>query len=372
MKRSALYIAILCLFLPTCGRKVAFVRTDGSRLDWGIRPERNGQSPENVTPPLKQQWVYRLNSSPGQALVATDSVIAFGSKDGKIHLVDMKTGKGRQILKDREKIENTCVLTDSLLIIARRIGPRSLRTVSLTDQAERWAVDAGPVEGEPLVLDHRIFAGTDEGFVRCFEIQTGHPVWKRKLSGRVRGSLASDGEAIYAVTEDRKLWALSALTGEKVWQSNLEGAPVSGAVVSGKIVSIGCANGWVGAFQTDQGEKFWEIQAEGGVFSPAASDGSTLYFGTSQGALYALDLANGKTIWRSSISGVFGTSPVLSGTTLYIGSLNKKILAFDMLSGAPIWDAEVRGYCRTTPVLWKGMLILGTEGRAVYGFIPDI
>ncbi|NQT26049.1 PQQ-binding-like beta-propeller repeat protein [candidate division KSB1 bacterium] len=371
MKRSKLYIAIFCLLLLACSRKVAFVHNSGSRLSWGIRPERNGQSSEILTPPLEQQWMYRLNSSPGQSLVAADSIIAFGSKDGKIHLVDMTSGKGRQILKDREKIETTCVLTDSLLIIVKRIGYNSLRAVSLLDQSNRWSVNAGSIEGEPLVLYDKIVVGSDESNVRCFEIQTGKSIWKRKLSGRVRGSLASDKEMIYAVTDDHRIWSLSALTGEKIWQKDLDGTPISGAVISGKTVFTGCTNGWIGAFQTPDGQMLWETQVEGGIFSTPATEGTALYFGTSQGKLYALNMQNGKTIWQSSISGVFGSSPLLSGTTLYIGALNKQILAFNCQSGEELWKAELRGRIRTTPVIWKGMLIIGTEGRSVYGFVPE-
>lgn len=370
MRPRLLYMIPVLLILSDCGPSVRFVVTGGGALNWGAGPSRRNLSDVHLTPPLETVWEYRLNASPGRSLSAADSIAAFGAADGKIHFVHIATGDGETVLKDRNKIESTCVLTDSFLIIVKRIGRNTLRAVHRVDLSERWTANAGPVEGEPLVLDFRVFTGADDGFVRCFEIRTGREVWQRKLSGRVRGSLCSDGRRIYVVTDDQAIHALSEETGASLWCGALQGPCAAGPVVSGGIVSAGCTNGWAGAFQSGDGRLLWQARLEGGVFSPPAVDSEAFYFGTSQGKLIKLRRETGGPMWLASISGVFGTPPVLSGNTLYIGSLNRKILAFDIRSGAPVWEAEIKGRCRTAPILWKGRLLVGTEGRIVYGFVP--
>lgn len=371
MKRFFPYMIVLTVLVLRCGSKISFVRYEGHRLSWGVQDGRTHCSDEQLLPPLKQLWEYRLNASPGRSLVALDSVIVFGSRDGKIHLIDVMTGRGSQTQKDREKIENTCVVTDSSLLVAKRIGRYSLRSLDLLDWSEKWAVQAGPVEGEPLVLDDRIYVGTDESLVRCYDLSTGRLLWKRTVPGRVRGSLATNGDLIFAATDDRWICAVSAASGHPVWRSEIGGHAVAGPAVYGQSVFIGCPNEWVGAFDAESGRAIWTARTTGGIFTTPAVNGHALYVGTSQGQLYAFDIHNATILWQTGIQGVFGSSPLISGSVLYIGSLNRKIMAFDCQTGESVWEAEVRGRVRTTPVIWKGVLVVGTGGRRVYGFVPE-
>jgi outer membrane protein assembly factor BamB len=90
-----------------------------------------------------------------------------------------------------------------------------LIALNLASGKPEWthAVKAGPWEN-PAILDHRVFAGSNDGSVYAFESQTGRVQWHHKLAAPITTSIAATASEIYAGTADRKIYRLAPSNGD--------------------------------------------------------------------------------------------------------------------------------------------------------------
>jgi outer membrane protein assembly factor BamB len=323
---------------------------------WGGDSQRRGESSEEISPPLKLVWTYKANSALGRAIVSADTFLFFGTKDGRITLIEMKTGKRVKTLKIQKKVGVSCVVEKNRLVVVQRWGEPSLRSIELLSGKTLWKQNLGPIEGEPLVLGHRISVGNEWGEVFTVDSKTGDVLWKRDLGDPVRGSIAQIGETLFVATEEGSIWSLSLVDGKIKWRQKLPGSLNASPVLTDERVFIGIREGTFYSLSQVDGSVVWEYEGNGGIYETAAVAGGLIYFGTTQGILYCLNVDDGRENWRFKTESVIGTSP---------------FYGLQRETGEEEWRFEARGRIRSSPIVWKGMLIFSSEDRFVYGFIEE-
>ncbi len=177
---------------------------------------RSGLTREALPKTLHLKWSYRLRHKPrpawpepgrelnrlafdyAPALVVSQGLVLFGSSaDHKLYALDAATG------------------------------------------AERWSFfTGGPVRFAPAVQDGRVFFGSDDGFVRCLELESGALVWSffagprrellfgnQQLMGRwpIRSGVGVSAGTVYFAagmwpSEGVYLYALRARDGAVLWR----------------------------------------------------------------------------------------------------------------------------------------------------------
>jgi outer membrane protein assembly factor BamB len=114
----------------------------------------------------------------------------------------------------------------------------SVIALDTTSGAEIWRVYAGgPVRFAPAIADGRVIFGSDDGWVRCVELETGGLIWQKRVvpsdrqllgNGRmisvwpVRGGpVVKDGRVYFAAgvwpLEGVFIYCLDAATGSSIW-----------------------------------------------------------------------------------------------------------------------------------------------------------
>jgi outer membrane protein assembly factor BamB len=133
--------------------------------------------------------------------------------------------------------------------------------------------------------------------VRCHRQADGEEVWKFKSAS---GGLESKGRGgfwaspvvvnnrVYIGSDDGIMYCLSSDKGEKVWQYKARSAIWGTApVVDGRVV-FGDKAGWMHMLSADTGESIWELKIGDNVNSTPAVLNGRIYIGAFNGKLYCL------------------------------------------------------------------------------------
>jgi len=374
MNTSKKYIGVflLVLFLISGCQKYLLkeVQFNAGRTAWcwGGSSSRRGKSSEEIGPPLKLIWTYKASSAVGKSIVAADSFLFFGMKAGGVTILNLHTGKPVKKIKTR-KVEVTCSLNGKRLVLARRWGKPSLRSINLFTGKTIWRKNSGSISGEPLVVEGRLVLGNEAGEIFCLDSGIGKIFWKKNIGGHLRGSLASSGNNIFAAAEEGTVWSLSLKDGRTNWKRKIQNGIFATPVLDSGKLFVGTTEGTFYALSMRDGSVVWKFKPEGKVYETAAVAEGFVYFGTTQGILYCLYTESGKEKWSFNTGSVVSTSPLISGRWLYFGTLDRMFYGILRENGEEKWSFKTKGRIRSSPLIWRGTLIIASEDRFVYGFI---
>ena len=344
--------------------------SSGHRVwNWGGDTMRRAWNPSRIRPPLALAWTHKAMAAPGLSLLGVESTLICATKGGYISMLDVESGKKIKILKIEKKVEVTCASDGDLLFVAMRWSQPSMQAYDLVSGRSVWKKHLGPIEGEILVCEDRLYFGTDTGMAYALDSRSGKVIWHRQMDGAARGSLAASQGVIYGVTEEGSIWALDADDGSTLWQHTYGAQFMTGPVLGDERLFIGSREGVFYAIQPENGDIIWRHLSEGCIYEAAATDGSDVFFGTTQGIMECLDGNDGASKWAFRTRSVIGTSPLITEEMILFGTLNKMIYGLNRNSGDEMWSVEVNGRVRTTPILWQGRILAASEEHHVYGFV---
>jgi outer membrane protein assembly factor BamB len=169
--------------------------------------------------------------------------------DGKLHLVDVKTGEGKEDVD---------------------IG--------------------GPADGMPAVLGDRVFFCTAGGAFHAMTIKPLAPVWQfqhGRQGEEIHAAAVTDNVVVLG-THDKRVVALDPATGDLEWEFSVRSRVESSPVIAGNLTFFATNRGRLHAVDLESGKETWQTDV-GGTFkaSPAVSNGRVV-IGNTDGALYCL------------------------------------------------------------------------------------
>jgi outer membrane protein assembly factor BamB len=173
--------------------------------------------------------------------------------------------------------------------------------------------------GGVSVLGERVFASTGFGDVFALNVADGAIVWKKHLSGPLRGAPTLENGHVYVMGQDNQIFALDQTSGDTQW--------------------------------TDSGT----LQVTGifGVAAPAAAQG-TVIAGYSSGEISAYRYENGRTLWgdalsRTSISTAVASltdidaDPVIDRGRVFAIGQGGRMASYELTSGQRLWEINIAG-----------------------------
>lgn len=186
---------------------------------------RVGHTDQPLKAPLVQRWVYEAPSQPQ---------LAWAGEDGK--MFESFEMRNRVHFDD---VLHVAIVGDRLYFgssVDGRVFCKNLLT-----GADEWTffTDA-PVRLAPMVVDDRVFVGSDDGHAYCFDAKSGAVIWKLRAGpaderilarGRMvsrwpvrTGVLVDDGIAYFGAGvfphETVFLYAVEAMTGKVLWKND--------------------------------------------------------------------------------------------------------------------------------------------------------
>ena len=194
----------------------------------------------------------------------------------------------------------------------------------------QWDFTTGDaVASSPAVVDGRVYVGSNDHRVYCFDANNGTLLWNYTTGYLVTSSPAVCNGKVYVGSQDGLFYCLDALSGAQVWNFTAAG---------GSIIS-----------------------------SPTVSD-NRVYFGSTDDddRMYCLDASTGLQIWNFTRGRSFNSSPAIYSGNVYCTSGDGNIFCLDALSGSLVWNRTIGAYVDSSPAAVNGKVYVGSDDGKLY------
>ena len=209
----------------------------------------------------KLKWSFKTGGWVFSSPVLWSGAVYFGSWDGNLYCLDLKTGHSKWTFK---------------------------------------AVDV--VRSSPVIWDDIVYVGSWDHHIYAVNAVTGMQIWTFKTGQEVWSSPAVSDGIVYIGSTDGILYAVDARQGRLKWRFKSQGLAFnwveSSPVVADGTVYFGTHGGDLYAVHSQTGEEMWRFTAGDSIdSSPTVSEGLIL-FGSNDSNLYAVDIKTRQERWR--------------------------------------------------------------------------
>jgi outer membrane protein assembly factor BamB len=322
-------------------------------------------------------WTYATGGACTSAVVA-DGLAVVGSGGGKVHAVDLASGKARWSVDLGAGIDATPLILDGAAIVGSTEG--RLVSLALADGAIRWEAKAGDkITGAATWFMHagtkRVLVGSYDSNLYCFNAADGAGVWKYETGSYINGTPAigtlEGRQVAVAGGCDAKLHVVDLADGSK-----LREIPVSAYIAASVAVADGRA--YVGHYGNEviaadlvSGAVTWTYKDRNfPYFSSPAVTAEVVVLGGRDRRIHCLDRGTGKARWVAAARGNVDGSPLIGGDRVLIGSDDGRLYLFDLADGKERWSYEVGDKLSGAPAIAGGRLLVGGDDGNLYAFTP--
>jgi outer membrane protein assembly factor BamB len=262
----------------------------------------------------------------------------------------------------------------------------AMHAVATADGKQRWKFEAGaPLFGDALANGDDLWFVSDDGVL--FELDRASGAERRRIAiggGDVKRELPKldggawdtaapcpviEGDVLYLPSAYGVVHAIDVRSGEVLWKNRVGGKVRASVAVGGGRVFVGSLGNVVYALDAKSGDDLWSFDTGSKVTTPPVIAGELVVAGTrDRSTLFALDARDGKPAWESWwwLSWV-ESAPVLVDGVLYIGSSDSsRVRALDPASGRARWISQVFGWTWGTPLVVGDKVYCATAGAANY------
>lgn len=234
------------------------------------------------------------------------------------------------------------------------------------DVREAWSVDVGGTAEllrlglGPATDGTFVYAGSHDGQVGAYEVQTGRRSWQARLDlplaagpGYGRGVLAFG-------TNDGDLVTLEAGSGEERWRRQIGGEVLAAPAISGDVIVVRTVDGRLRGFSVLDGRELWTVEHQvpaltlRGTTAPVIA-GDTVVAGFDNGRLGVYELGSGDVLWEAPMAAPSGRSELerlvdisaglaVVGGQIYAVGYNSRAIGVTLDTGQLMWEHEVSSY----------------------------
>lgn len=198
------------------------------------------------------------------------------------------------------------------------------------------------------IVGNRVYAPALEGFLYCFDLQTGEEIWKyrsiedpdpKKFAAGFKAAPLVTDSAVYVGDEEGVLHALDRATGKKLWHF-ASGAEIAGCVAQyGDKLLLASHDSFLYCLTLD-GKEVWNFQTNDRInCSPGIAETFTFVAGCDE-HLRIIDLQTGKETRDMPLESFLVASPAIVGDQLYVGTHTGLIVCVDWKKGEFVWKYE--------------------------------
>jgi hypothetical protein len=357
--------------------------------DWpmlGGSPDRAGLLTVSLPSALEPAWKFNAGGRVVGSAAIRDGKVFVGSDAGKIHAIDLATGKRLWEFATGAAVRCSPAVAGGLVYC----GSDSSEFVALeADTGKlRWRFAAGgPVRGSPVVAAGIVLFGANDHHLYALDRDTGKKLWSfRAQDYCVSVAPVVHGDVVYCAQWTEWVFALDIRTGKERWRSYVPVAVESLSYhgdrlwvrnlhylvelepATGKRLRLTDASwGWGGmAFHKNKifvsGIKS-EYGLDGAVVTDLEQEGKPIEkIPTLEGVLKLRT----KGIGGGAEFGAMGT-PLVAGDYLCIAAVSGTVHLTDV-DGKRRWTFQLDGTCHSTPVAADCVLVVGCDDGHVYAF----
>lgn len=221
---------------------------------------------------------------------------------------------------------------------------------------------------EPLLLNNRMYFGTAEGYIFCYNLTRQQVEWRYNHGAPIAAFLLLSQQHLFVgdlkgtLTKYKLPGSLkqihrsSTLTQlESSWSASFPGALITNGRIQGKELFFSTEDHQVYAVNSETGKQNWRYKTKinksmtiQGATTPVIHNNEVI-LGFADGMLVSLDRQTGKVSWKTQIGDQLqkfydvDASPVIENNTLFTASFDNKIVSLDLISHSMNWVYEKTG-----------------------------
>ncbi len=311
---------------------------------------------------LRLLWTIQTQDEVRASPLRVESLVVFGSYDGRVYGVDHRSGEVRWLFTTGRGIATRPARYHHTVIVGSDDG--AVYTVRWQDGSLVWRYrTAGAVRSSPVVVADLVVFGSDDGCIYALDAATGSTLWRRQARGPVRATPLAIADAAVVTADDETLALRTLPEGHLVWRCELGGPTwgcparfrdtVIAASITGTVVSVECATGTV----------LWRRELPDAFVASPILIGETLLVAGNSGELFALHPENGQTLWQLSLEQRIASDPVAVGQAVLVATGQGDLVTISLSGEVSHRDTLGSGVV-STPLVDCGMLYIGDlDGR---------
>jgi len=169
----------------------------------------------------------------------------------------------------------------------------------------------------------RVFQSVfDQCRVVAYDCRTGERMACYQTEGWILGDPAINGDRLYVGSQDKHLYCFDTATDQLLWKRGTGARIESGVGIVKDRVIVGSCDGSVYCWDKQTGRLLWKRETDdpGAIYSDPIVTRESVYLAAAEGTVYALDVESGAVRWRhrpAPLSRLY-TSPATDGTRLFV------------------------------------------------------
>jgi outer membrane protein assembly factor BamB len=215
--------------------------------------------------------------------------------------------------------------------------------------AAAWRAPFSETLASSLVWDNGwLIAATGSNAVVAFRASDGKMIWTRDLGSPAKSRPALAADRVYIATVDERVVALQIETGSPLWERRIRG-PLNDMLALDDRLYIGSNDNYLYCLKTNDGLVDWRWPTGADVRGQPVADDRTVYFVSFDNLLRALDRRSGNQRWKRPLPLRPTNGPVRAGDALIVSGIAPMLRAYFTKDGAPAGDVATDGELAAAP-----------------------
>jgi len=299
--------------------------------------------------PVQTLWTIALNNQLTAPPAFDGSEGFFPIEGGRIAAYDLARGARQWIVEAAPRVEPDA--GGGLLFV---VGEASIVARQASSGAIEWELPFTGALAVPPVWDNGwLIVATTGREILAFRGVDGFLVWRRNIGANAHARPALAADRVYVPTEDGRVVALEVETGAPVWERRMGGA-ANDILALDERIYVGSNDNFFYCLLAATGEIDWRWRTGGDIVGRAAADGRHVYFVSLDNVLRALDMKSGAQQWKAALPLRPARGPVLAGDTLIVTGLSSTARAYDTATGKPAGEIAAGAELAAAPHLLTG------------------
>jgi outer membrane protein assembly factor BamB len=198
----------------------------------------------------KQIWKCQTENYLNGAAATDNKKIVIGGCDSYLHIIDAKNGKNIAKVEIGTYVAESAAIAENLAFVGDYDG--GFTCVDLTKNKRKWKFTnpkATPFLSSPAVNASRVFIGSHDKKVYCFDKHNGKVLWTYQAYGKIESSPVLLKDKLIICSNDGIIHFINPVTGKKLYIYELGIAMKSTPAVINNFLVVAGKDGKVYAFK---------------------------------------------------------------------------------------------------------------------------
>lgn len=238
------------------------------------------------------------------------------------------------------------------------------RSIESTDEKQF----AAGFKAAPLVTANAVYVGDEDGFLHAVNRADGRPLWKYATGAEIAGGAAMYQNNILLASHDAFLYSLSK-TGDEQWKFETNDRINCSPAIASNFTFVSGCDEHLRVIDLSSGTEVRDVVMESFLIASPAVVDDLLYVGSHGGAVAAVNWKTGEIVWqyRGDREMPFHASAAVTDDLVLVGSHDKHMHAIERATGKRRWVFATKARIESSAAVVDSRVFFGSGDGNIYG-----